>query len=51
MKGVREMYTKTELKIKIKTTSLSDLRYVIKEIKEMEKEYSCHCTLLEIEAN
>lgn len=38
-----------ELRIKIRIGQLSDLEGIIKRIREIEKEYSCNCTLLEIE--
>ncbi len=40
-----------ELKIKTKIGENSEIKEIIKLIQEIEKEYSCHCTLLEIEKN
>lgn len=39
-----------ELKIKIKIGPPSEIKKLIELIKEIEKEYSCNCTLLEIES-
>lgn len=40
-----------ELRIKINKAVFSEIEEVIKKIKEIEKEHSCNCTLLEIETN
>ena len=40
-----------ELKIKAKLGQVAGVEEVIKSIREIEKEYSCNCTLLEIEIN
>lgn len=38
-----------ELKIKTKLAVNSEIEEFVKKIKEIEEEYSCNCTLLEIE--
>lgn len=35
--------------LKITVDSIEELKRVFKEIRQIEKEYSCHCTQLEIE--
>ncbi len=40
-----------EIKIKIKDTNILELEDLIKKVKVIEKEYSCNCTLLEIESS
>lgn len=37
-----------ELRVTVKLGHLSEVKEAIKTIKEIEKEYSCNCTLLEI---
>jgi len=38
-----------EIKVKVKIGEISEINDVVKQIREIEKEYSCICTLLEIE--
>lgn len=38
-----------EIKIKIKLPALEDFKKAISIIKEVEKEHSCNCTLLDVE--
>jgi len=38
-----------ELKVKIKLSNVTELKETIIKINEIEKEYSCNCTLLETE--
>lgn len=38
-----------ELKIKVHLECITEISAIIEEIRKIEKEYSCHCTLLEIE--
>jgi hypothetical protein len=38
-----------ELIIKAKLINVLDIEKLVKQIRETEKEYSCNCTLLEIE--
>jgi len=40
-----------ELKIKVKIGAPSEIKELIDLIKQIEKEYSCNCTLLEVEIN
>lgn len=40
-----------ELKIKVKSVAFCEVEKIITIVREIEKEHSCHCTLLEIEAN
>lgn len=40
-----------EIKIKVKINEVSDIREIVDLVREIEKEYSCNCTLLEIEKN
>ena len=35
--------------LKISVSSVEELKKVFEEIRQIEKEYSCHCTQLEIE--
>ena len=42
---------KMEIKLKVKINESYEIEEIIKKIKEIEKEYSCICTLLEIETN
>ena len=37
-----------ELKIKISVNTIQDVEKVVKQIKEIEKEHNCNCTLLDI---
>lgn len=46
-KGVIKM----EIRIKIKVNEPKEIEEVIKKVKEIEKEHSCSCTLLEVEVN
>ena len=38
-----------EIKIKKSVNTIKELKEVIQEIRKMEEEYKCKCTLLEIE--
>lgn len=38
-----------ELRIKAKLSEIAHIKDVVKIIKEIEKEHSCNCTLLELE--
>ncbi len=38
-----------EFKVKVKIANIFDLDKTIEKINEIEKEYRCNCTLLEIE--
>lgn len=40
-----------ELRIKVKVNEPSEIKEIIEIVKKIEKEYSCNCTLLEIESN
>lgn len=40
-----------ELKIKVVLNEIKEIQEVIQLVKDKEKEYSCNCTLLEIEIN
>jgi len=40
---------KTNLKIKIKLKEFEQIQKIVKSVKEIEKEHSCHCTLIDIE--
>lgn len=43
-----------EIKIKVKINEINEIneiKEVVKLVREIEKEYSCNCTLLEIETN
>lgn len=41
--------SKIEIKIKVKTDAVNNIKEIVNLIREIEKEYSCCCTLLEIE--
>ena len=38
-----------EIKIKVRVATTAEMEEIIKRIKTIEKEYSCTCTLLEVE--
>lgn len=37
-----------ELKIKVSVNTTEELKKFMQTVKEMEKEYNCHCTLLDV---
>ncbi len=49
MSNTADVQLAKEVKIKVKLANASELKTMFKVIKEAEKEYSCNCTLLEIE--
>ncbi|WP_275540608.1 hypothetical protein [Vallitalea guaymasensis] len=40
-----------KIKIKISVSTVAELENAVKEIRKIEKEHNCHCTLLEVEIN